>query len=49
MSLTNAQAALQAAATIYAGSKGYAIHTHVTVTAYRFLTWLDQHTEQVGK
>ena len=45
MSLTNAQAALQAAATIHTGSKGYASATNVTDAAYRFLTWLDQHTE----
>ena len=45
MSLTNAQAALQAAATIHAGSKQYASPTSVTDAAYRFLTWLDQHSE----
>ena len=45
MSLTNAQAALQAAATIHVGSKGYVSPANVADAAYRFLEWLDHHTE----
>jgi hypothetical protein len=49
MSLTNAQAALQAAATVHSTSSSYTSDRTVTDLAYRFLTWLDQHAEQVGK
>lgn len=47
MSRTNAQAALQAAATIHSTSAKYTSDTTITDLAYRLLTWLDQH--EVGK
>lgn len=37
---TNAQAALHAAATVFAGSKRYATPEHVTILASHFNTWL---------
>lgn len=40
---TNAQAALQAAATVHAGSKGYSAPQTVTNMAYQFKNWLDMH------
>ena len=40
---TNAQAALQAAATVHAGSKGYTSAQTVTNLAYQFKHWLDRH------
>jgi len=49
MSQTNAQTALQAAVTVYAGSKGYALHTHITDLAYNLKTWLDNHDDRAGK
>lgn len=41
MSLTNAQAALQAAATIYTGGRGHTDHVNVTLAADHFKYWLD--------
>jgi hypothetical protein len=43
---TNAQTALQAAATISSGSSGYHNAAMITDLAYQFKTWLDQHDGQ---
>ena len=39
---TNAQAALQAAVTIYTGAKGYHSRNAITATAEHFKAWLDR-------
>jgi hypothetical protein len=43
---TNAQSALQAAATISSGSSGYHNANNITDLAYQFKTWLDQHDDR---
>ena len=43
---TNAQAALQAAATVHAGSKGYTSAQTVTNMAFQFKNWLDTKDRQ---
>lgn len=44
--LTNAQAALQAAATQYSGAKGYATCSDITGLAEGFKEWLDKQDAQ---
>lgn len=39
--LTNAQAALQAAATVYSGARGHVRLADVKLVAESFLNWLD--------
>ena len=41
MSLTNAQAALQAAATVYQGGRGHTTPASVKLLAESFKNWLD--------
>lgn len=46
MTMTNAQAALQAAASVYSGGRGHTVPTDVTGMAARFKAWLDQQERQ---
>lgn len=43
---TNAQAALQAAATVYGGGRGHTAPDHVKAMANQFKQWLDKHDQQ---
>lgn len=46
MSQTNAQAALQAASTVYSGGRGHTTPASVKLLAETFKNWLDAHDKQ---